>query len=80
MRGAANEKVPAKIRYNHPGTPATLSPLENGRTKVKLHTPQRAITPGQAAIFYQDDKELHEAKKLIKMVDECQPGSKIRAH
>jgi len=48
-------EVTAKIRYNHPGTPATLTPLENGRTKVKLHVPQRAITPGQAAVFYQDD-------------------------
>ncbi len=48
-------EVTAKIRYNHPGTAATLSPLGNGRTKVKLHTPQRAITPGQATVFYQDD-------------------------
>jgi tRNA-specific 2-thiouridylase len=44
-----------KIRYNHPGTPATVSPLPGGRAKVKLHVPQRAITPGQAAVFYQDD-------------------------
>jgi tRNA-specific 2-thiouridylase len=48
-------EVTAKIRYNHSGTPATLFPQENGRTKVKLHTPQRAITPGQAAVFYQDN-------------------------
>jgi tRNA-uridine 2-sulfurtransferase len=48
-------EVLAKIRYNHPGTAATVSPLENGKVKVKLHTPQRAITPGQAAVFYQDD-------------------------
>ena len=44
-----------KIRYNHPGTAATLTPLGAGRVKVKLHTAQRAITPGQAAVFYQDD-------------------------
>jgi tRNA-specific 2-thiouridylase len=44
-----------KIRYNHPGTAATVTPLENGRAKVKLQTSQRAITPGQAAVFYQDD-------------------------
>jgi len=44
-----------KIRYNHPGTPATLTPGPGGRAKVKLHTAQRAITPGQAAVFYQDD-------------------------
>ena len=48
-------EVTAKIRYNHPGTPATLTPLENNSVRVKLHTPQRAITPGQAAVFYQDD-------------------------
>jgi tRNA-specific 2-thiouridylase len=44
-----------KIRYNHPGTPATVTPLPNGVAKVRLQTPQRAITPGQAAVFYQDD-------------------------
>jgi len=48
-------EVTAKIRYNHPGTPATITPNGNGSVRVKLHTPQRAITPGQAAVFYQDD-------------------------
>ncbi len=44
-----------QIRYHHPGTPATVTPLAGGRASVQLHTPQRAITPGQAAVFYQDD-------------------------
>jgi tRNA-specific 2-thiouridylase len=44
-----------KIRYNHPGTMATVSQLENGKARVKLHLPQRALTPGQAAVFYQED-------------------------
>ncbi len=48
-------EVTAKIRYNHAGTPATVSPSGNGAVSVKLHSPQRAITPGQAAVFYQDD-------------------------
>ncbi len=48
-------EVTAKIRYNHPGTPATLTPAGDNRVTVRLHTPQRAITPGQAAVFYQDD-------------------------
>jgi len=48
-------EVTAKIRYNHPGAPATVTPLGQGRARVKLHTPQRAVTPGQAAVFYQDD-------------------------
>ena len=51
----APAEVTAKIRYNHPGTAATLTPLGDGAVKVKLHLPQRAITPGQAAVFYQDD-------------------------
>ena len=51
----ASIEATVKIRYNHPGTPATVTPLGNGSAKVKLHSPQRAITPGQAAVFYQDD-------------------------
>ncbi|MCU0770925.1 MAG: tRNA 2-thiouridine(34) synthase MnmA [Verrucomicrobia bacterium] len=48
-------EVTAKIRYNHPGTPATVSARPDGMARVKLHQPQRAITPGQAAVFYAGD-------------------------
>jgi tRNA-specific 2-thiouridylase len=48
-------EVTVKIRYNHPGTPATVAPAGNCSAKVKLHSAQRAITPGQAAVFYQDE-------------------------
>ena len=44
-----------KIRYNHPGTAATITPGPNGVARVRLHQAQRAITPGQASVFYQDD-------------------------
>jgi len=44
-----------KIRYNHPGTSATVTPLENNRARIRLHEPQRAVTPGQAAVLYDDD-------------------------
>jgi tRNA-specific 2-thiouridylase len=52
-RGAFEATV--KIRYNHPGTLATITPLENDRARVRLHLPQRAVTPGQAAVIYDDD-------------------------
>jgi tRNA-specific 2-thiouridylase len=45
-------EVSAKIRYNHPGTPATVHPRPGGGASVALHQPQRAITPGQACVFY----------------------------
>jgi tRNA-specific 2-thiouridylase len=48
-------EVSAKIRYNHPGTAATVTPAADGAAQVKLHTPQRAITPGQACVFYDGD-------------------------
>jgi tRNA-specific 2-thiouridylase len=48
-------EVTARIRYNHPGVPATVTAFAGGKAKVRLHTPQRAVTPGQAAVFYQDD-------------------------
>ena len=47
----ASLEVTAKIRYNHPGTAATITPLPGGKASVRLHAPQRAITPGQAAVF-----------------------------
>jgi tRNA-specific 2-thiouridylase len=55
----ASEDLPieatVKIRYNHPGTPATVTPSENDRASVRLHEPQRAVTPGQAAVVYDGD-------------------------
>jgi len=45
-------KVEAKIRYNHKAAPATISALSENILKVKFDTPQWAITPGQAVVFY----------------------------
>jgi tRNA-specific 2-thiouridylase len=44
-----------KIRYSHPGTRATITMLDNGRARVQLHEPQKAVTPGQAAVIYDGD-------------------------
>lgn len=51
----ASLEVTAKIRYNHPGTPAVVTPWPDGSARVKLRGPQRAITPGQACVFYDGD-------------------------
>jgi tRNA-specific 2-thiouridylase len=52
---AGELEVTAKIRYHHAGTPATVTPQAGRAAQVRLHAPQRAITPGQACVFYQDD-------------------------
>lgn len=44
-----------KIRYNHPGAWAMATVVPDGRIRVKCETPQRAVTPGQACVFYQED-------------------------
>lgn len=49
------EQAQAKIRYNSPPAPATITPLADGRVQVEFVAPQRAIAPGQAVVFYRDD-------------------------
>jgi tRNA-specific 2-thiouridylase len=53
--GAASFQAVVKIRYNHPGTLATVTPVENNRARIRLHDAQRAVTPGQAAVIYDGD-------------------------
>ncbi len=45
-------RAEVKIRYRHAPAPATVTPLDGGRARVQFDAPQRAITPGQAAVFY----------------------------
>ena len=47
-----------KIRYAHPGADATVFPHADGTATVRLHSPQRAVTPGQAAVCYLGDAVL----------------------
>jgi tRNA-uridine 2-sulfurtransferase len=48
-------RVTAKIRHRHEPAPAVLENASNGEVRVTFDEPQRAITPGQAVVFYQDD-------------------------
>jgi len=50
-----NVELAVKVRYSHPGTRAKVTPLENHRARIRLHEPQRAVTPGQAAVIYDGD-------------------------
>ena len=47
-----------KIRYATPPCPATLLPSESGTLQVQFHQPQRALSPGQSAVFYDGDRVL----------------------
>jgi len=47
-----------KIRYNHPGSEAILSFKGENEVEVKFKSPQKAITPGQAAVFYDGETVL----------------------
>ena len=47
--------VKARIRYKHIEAEAKLEMLESGQALVKFTKPQRAITPGQAVVFYESD-------------------------
>ncbi len=47
--------VLAKIRYNHKGEKAVIRPLADGRILCRFLKPVRAVTPGQAAVFYEGD-------------------------
>lgn len=53
--GKVGGKVKARIRYKHQEAEAVVSELNAGSVEVKFNEPQRAITPGQAVVFYQGD-------------------------
>jgi tRNA-specific 2-thiouridylase len=55
---AAGDAVEAqvKIRHNHPGAAARVEAGGDAHATVEFHAPQRAITPGQAAVFYDGDE------------------------
>jgi tRNA-specific 2-thiouridylase len=48
-------KAKVKIRYKHIPQKARVEPVDNKKAKVSFENKQKAITPGQAAVFYEDD-------------------------
>jgi tRNA-specific 2-thiouridylase len=51
-------QVTAKIRYSGLDAPATLEANADGSATLTFDEPQRAVTPGQAAVFFQGDRVL----------------------
>jgi tRNA-uridine 2-sulfurtransferase len=51
----AQVRAEVKIRYRHAPAAATVRPLPGRRAEVRFDAPQRAVTPGQAAVFYDGD-------------------------
>ncbi|MCC8107394.1 MAG: tRNA 2-thiouridine(34) synthase MnmA [Clostridiales bacterium] len=48
-------RVTAKIRYNHAGAPARVRRISENQAEVVFDEPVRAVTPGQAVVFYDED-------------------------
>jgi len=57
---SADQPVEAevKIRSKHQPAPAWLTPLDRASVQVRFDVPQRAVTPGQAAVFYSGERVL----------------------
>ncbi len=49
-------RVLAKIRHRHEPAPATIRPHGDSQVEITFDTPQRAVTPGQAALFFDEDR------------------------
>ena len=52
------EAVQVRIRHRHTGSAARLVPTAPDRIRVELEAPARAVTPGQAAVFYDGERVL----------------------
>ncbi len=48
-------RAKVRIRYRHTEDNATIYPIDNNRVKVIFDRPQKAITPGQVAVMYDND-------------------------
>ncbi len=49
-------RVLAKIRYSHAGEMATIRRIKEDQVECVFDSPVRAVTPGQAAVFYEEDR------------------------
>lgn len=79
---ATSITITTKIRYKSPEVRATLFPCREGAEIIFDH-PQRAVTPGQAIVFYKDKEVLgggiiKESEPVIKNEQSCAANTKLR--
>jgi tRNA-specific 2-thiouridylase len=55
---ALGSPVQARIRYRAPAVPARIGLAGDGTAEVRFAEPQRAVTPGQAVVFYDGERVL----------------------
>ncbi len=48
-------RVTAKLRYGHRGAAARIFQEGDGRLRCVFEEEQRAVTPGQALVLYEED-------------------------
>lgn len=58
LAGPHEGPAQVQIRYRHAAVPAQLAGRRDGSVDVRFDQPQRAVTPGQAAVFYNGERVL----------------------
>ena len=56
--GTELHDVLLRVRSTHRGTRGRVRLLAGGRAEVAFGTPEQAVAPGQAAVFYRDSRVL----------------------
>ncbi len=57
-RPGASIRAQVRVRYRHQAVPATVTPVGTDSADVVFDQPQSAVTPGQGAVFYNEDEVL----------------------
>ncbi len=69
----------AKIRHKHEAAPALVEALPNSRARITFDSPQRAVTPGQAAVFYAYENSVAAAHAGVACGSSPDAGSVVLA-
>jgi tRNA-uridine 2-sulfurtransferase len=68
-----------KIRHKHEPFPATVEALPYNRARITFDSPQRAVTPGQAAVFYSSETSSGAARSVFEGGSLSNPATLVLA-